>query len=172
MCSDISQEFAVGNVGSRHNLLCARTKHAIVWARFRLARCGPSAKPIGRCAALWVLWRSIVTGTSPPSTGWSQHHSGSAKWGRWVAVAPVVLYAVCRGLGDFFSRGRRTWVLVKKSISYIQNMYGTLNNKVQGRRAAEPGTFCKGCSNLETNDLQRHKLVQQAQRLSNYRDFI
>ena len=75
----------------------------------------PSAKPIGRCAALWVLWRSIVTGTSPPSTGQSQHHSGSAKWGRWVAVAPVVLYAVCQGLGDFFSRGRRTWVLVKKA---------------------------------------------------------
>ena len=82
-----------------------------------------SAKPIGRCAALWVLWRSIVTATSPPSTGRSQRHSGSAKWGRWVAVAPVMLCAVCRGLGDFFSRGRRTWVFITKHQLYSRHIW-------------------------------------------------
>ena len=58
----------------------------------------------------------------PPSTGRSQRHSGLAKWGRWVAVAPVMLCAVCRGLGVFFSRGQQTWVFIKKNQLYSRHV--------------------------------------------------
>ena len=81
-----------------------------------------SAKPIGRCEALWVLWRPIVTGTWTLHTERSQHHSGLIKYfrtgslGLWGSCGPVRYF----GVGQFCSAGWGSGVSVFVKYYLIQ----------------------------------------------------